>query len=605
MTGMIIGTLIRETKQMLTNEEIILLDNLMYLGKGEPDVEAETYSNLLEDYGADSYPDKTVEEWLNDIDLTMLEDEKTYGTCNYITGRDWKNIISAALNCENLKNMKIATTHVDRAEGGGGGFSALFIDPKGEEAVVAFRGTAGTDEWHDNLIGGNMAETPAQRNALNWYKKVYYVYDLEKYGTITATGHSKGGNKSKYITIMDDSVGRCVALDGQGFSDKFFIENSYQVAKNQNKIQNLCVDYDYVNLLLSDVGSRTYYSKQDLGEGGFLENHCPNTFLKFDEKGNVSIEINPNGQDPALKQLDEFFNGYLRSLSEEDRNATLEMMHKLLQRLFHAGQFSLSENAGYFIALLCKSEYSENAAELLAYLVKYESTHPEFLEKFMNLIRSLDGGLLALLIAAIIKEGVELSPVFPFYAKLYEPWFGILGNPYKKLSEVINGFLKIFSKKLKSVKINENGGDIWIGPLMPQIKRTSLSYEGNITDSEKESYKGSYFCCRLTAMRTEADNMIKNSVKYEQIISQVEGHAYSLTFSSSGSEAIKQSLLSVAAGMRKEKERLKSCGEALHKIVHIYETTENKVIESTQQVKPAGQNLPVGITGKALLTEKT
>ena len=93
--------------------------------------------------------------------------------------------------------------------------------------------------------------------------------------------------------------------------------------------------------------------------------------------------------------------------------------------------------------------------------------------------------------------------------------------------------------------------------------------------------------------------------KYEQIISQVEGHAYSLTFSSSGSEAIKQSLLSVAAGMRKEKERLKSCGEALHKIVHIYETTENKVIESTQQVKPVGQNLPVGITGKALLTEKT
>ncbi len=30
---------------MLTNEEIILLDNLMYLGKGEPDVREKTHLN--------------------------------------------------------------------------------------------------------------------------------------------------------------------------------------------------------------------------------------------------------------------------------------------------------------------------------------------------------------------------------------------------------------------------------------------------------------------------------------------------------------------------------------------------------------------------------
>ncbi len=591
---------------MLTNEEIILLDNLMYLGHGERDFEDEKKEpDILEDYGADSYKGSTVEKWLLKIDLNTLEDDKTYGTCDYITGRDWKNIIGAALKSENLRNMRIETTHVDEAEGGGGGFSALFVDPKGEEAVVAFRGTAGTDEWHDNFMGGNMAQTPAQKNALNWYKQVYYAYDLKKYDTITATGHSKGGNKSKYITLMDDTIDRCIALDGQGFSDKFFIDNSYQVAKNQNKIQNLCVDYDYVNLLLSDVGSKTYYVKQDLGEGGFLENHCPNTFMKFDEKGNVSIEINPNGQDPALMQLDEFFNGYLRSLDEKDRNNTLEMMHLILQRVFHADQYSFIDNVGYYIWLLCMSDYSENAAELLAYLVKYEQFHPEFGDKFMNLIRSLDAGFLTEFIANLIKNGLEISPVFPFYAYILEPWNKVFGNIYGKLGDVIIGFLKLYREKLKSVKINENGADIWIGPLIPKITRTSLTSENAEAVQEQENeYKGCYFWCDLSGMRVEADNLIRYSKKYEQIITEVEGHANNLAISSSASDAIRQSLLSVAARMRAEKEKLNELGKLLHTITNMYEAADKSVVANLPWSWPVSHNPAVGLPEKLQLTER-
>ena len=110
---------------MLTNDEIILLDNLMYLGKGVPDIASEDIDDTTI-LGADSYKDQTIGEWLNEIDFSLIDDEKKYGACNYMTGRDWKNIISAALNSENLKNMKIATTHIDESEGGGKGFSALF-----------------------------------------------------------------------------------------------------------------------------------------------------------------------------------------------------------------------------------------------------------------------------------------------------------------------------------------------------------------------------------------------------------------------------------------------------------------------------------------------
>ncbi|MBR4545203.1 MAG: DUF2974 domain-containing protein [Oscillibacter sp.] len=50
-----------------------------------------------------------------------------------------------------------------------------------------------------------MTDTAQQKNALAWYQDTYQKLGLERY-EVTVTGHSKGGNKSKYITLMDDSV---------------------------------------------------------------------------------------------------------------------------------------------------------------------------------------------------------------------------------------------------------------------------------------------------------------------------------------------------------------------------------------------------------------
>lgn len=89
--------------------------------------------------------------------------------------------------------------------------------------------------------------------------KLYEELGLED-SYVTVTGHSKGGNKAKYITVLDSSVDRCVSFDGQGFSDEFMTEYQEQISQNQNKIENHNVDYDYVNLLLNDVGNKTYYN---------------------------------------------------------------------------------------------------------------------------------------------------------------------------------------------------------------------------------------------------------------------------------------------------------------------------------------------------------
>ena len=144
-------------------------------------------------------------------------------------------------------------------------------------------------EWKDNFQGGSVTDQPdgvstlQQERALEWYQS----QNLDGYDSVTVSGHSKGGNKAKYVTIMDDSVDRCLAFDGQGFSDEFIEKYEDKIAENQYKIHNHNVDGDYVNILLNDVGDKTYYKGYNYGDGKFLENHCPNTYMILKMSGKI------------------------------------------------------------------------------------------------------------------------------------------------------------------------------------------------------------------------------------------------------------------------------------------------------------------------------
>lgn len=194
--------------QELTKEQVLLLNNLMYLSDTEP------LKNIVKSDAT------TIEDFIGTISINKIQDNKDYGS--YMTGKDWKNLINAIKSDDQLMNMQIVETHVDNGKNGGDGISAVFVQPETKEAVVAFRGTS-KNEWKDNFTGGGPTDaadgvsTFQQENALEWYQSL----DLSKYETVTVTGHSKGGNKAKYITVLDNSVDRCLSFDGQGFSDEF------------------------------------------------------------------------------------------------------------------------------------------------------------------------------------------------------------------------------------------------------------------------------------------------------------------------------------------------------------------------------------------------
>ena len=358
---------------MFEVDELLLLENLTYFSDVKP------LCTVLEADGL------TVKQYLDKFNLDDLIDDKDYAS--YMNGFDFKNMIMAMRNNKRILDCKILEPHFDQAYGGGGGLSVVFINEETKEAVVAFRGTA-LNEWTDDFLGANQLDTLQQINSLEWYKMVYDKLNLSNY-YITLTGHSKGGNKAKYITILNDTVNRCVSFDGQGFSDKFFENYKKEISERQRFIQNHNVDYDYVNLLMNDIGERIYYYGFDYGRGGFAEAHCPNTFFDFKENGEYSMKVNPSGQSPEMQILDQFFNSLIRSaVSDKERSETNELLGKLVEQAFKIGvDDSTTETyIGYLCDMVGDPKYSDNTAFLLSYVIKYSKENKDFLKALKDIM---------------------------------------------------------------------------------------------------------------------------------------------------------------------------------------------------------------------------
>lgn len=345
----------------LSKEQLLLLNNLIYEVNQDQINTGNGYS--------------TVAELINDSRFKRLASGKE--TSGMSTSQDWKNIVQAVKSDPQLMNLKIRECHVDNAPGGGGGKSMVFTDESTKEAIVLFQGTA-EHEWEDDFIGGNVVETKQQENALEWYQDAYKRYDLDQY-EVTVTGHSKGGNKSKYITVRDETVDHCVSFDGQGFSDKFMVHYEDEIAVRQGKIENHNVDYDYVNLLVNDIGKTNYYKGQNIGDGGggFLENHHPNSFMKWDESGHFSMEECPDGQPAEMKAVDEFLNSCLRSLPDRERDKMLSMVYSFVNFGFSVSKSNPEKMWKDIKDIMSNPNTRDSLPYLLAYFVQYERANPE------------------------------------------------------------------------------------------------------------------------------------------------------------------------------------------------------------------------------------
>lgn len=155
-----------------------------------------------------------------------------------------------------------------------------FSDLTPDAGLIAFRGTTGIG-WIDNIKGGFLTDTPQQLKALEFFQAVDAAYTFKQY---TLTGHSKGGNNSQYITIVDGrKINRCVTFNSQGFSAEFIRKYAPAISANQGKIIAYESAWDVVNILLNSIaGKRVVVG----GESKLPHhNHPPNRLL--DARGEI------------------------------------------------------------------------------------------------------------------------------------------------------------------------------------------------------------------------------------------------------------------------------------------------------------------------------
>ncbi len=450
-------------------DELLLIELLTYMPGTAPLI------SILDAEGL------TVGEYLEKIDLNTIDEEFVYST--QMNGFDFKNIIMAILKNTSVSNARILESHLDTAYGAGGGISIVVVNEKEEtedgrhEAVVAFRGTSDR-EWTDDFEGAAQIDSLQQINALEWYKQAYERNNLAN-NYVTVTGHSKGGNKAKYITILNDTPDRCVSFDGQGFSDQFIEHYKKRIVARQSLISNHNIDYDYVNILMNDIGEKTYYIGYDYGKFGFSESHAPNTFFDFAENGDYTIRVNPNGQRPEMQIVDQFINSMIRSaVSEKESGETNRLVGMIVE---HGFALSNGGNLPEFIEFLCDMigdpRYSDNVAYLLAYCILYSRKNPNLLESFKNIMTAFN----ALDILKVIdmvddlissrKLNALLSLTDFLVVHVNRPITKSIRNFVKKKYDVdlkpeqIVSILQITTltrQMLKSLELNMDGSDITV-----------------------------------------------------------------------------------------------------------------------------------------------
>ena len=278
----------------LTEGQLLMLDTLIYANN----------PNDGKSYVSDG---ATVREIID----TIRENGYPQNDCSMSTA-EWEELIDNINDETNLLDYTV--THFQ--ENNSGMRAACFVDdpvyPTDVNAV--FRGTQSEYEWHDNGQGGYVEDTYCQKESAD------YINGLPtKYGeAITVSGHSKGGNRAQYVTIVTDRVARCVSYDGQGFSEEFLTKYRDRIEERAHRIHSISAADDVVNCLLYSIaGIKTYVLTEDQGNDIF-NYHKPNILL--DESGN----LRPEG---AQSELSRFINEYttyiVSNMPEPERSRTI------------------------------------------------------------------------------------------------------------------------------------------------------------------------------------------------------------------------------------------------------------------------------------------
>lgn len=309
----------------LNYEEIILLDSLIYLN-----LEAEKGERLLDI-----------------IDRSLINNEFTRfininKNCELeISEYKWKNILYSVKDNFNLNKLKI-----DDIESRENNINQIcFIDDYGE-VIVIYKGTSNLSEWDDNAKGAYEYDTEEQINALNYIGKLNHE-------NITVSGHSKGGNKAQYVSILSEKVKKCISINGQGFSNEFLNKYKEEIDKNKYKIITINSKNDYVNCLFNSISYEDIYIETKY-QINLLNYHKAEILL--DDNGRLRSKTNESN---LTKEISKFSTALISELPNNIRNLTIDGVMGAVEFFLCNGETNESfvKIAGGILILLAYGHY--------------------------------------------------------------------------------------------------------------------------------------------------------------------------------------------------------------------------------------------------------
>ena len=380
----------------LTDNQLGMIEQLTYLNKDVAAAAGISGFNGIKD----GHSGMTIEQILACFDeeaLQKLEQQtrEIDGAC--ASGSEWASIIRY-LKSSDLNQLVLTDTMVNS---NGTTLALCFADPDNtSEAVVAFKGTSGGDEWVDNVEGLNVSDTECQKEALDFIGSL-------PYDSISVTGHSKGGNKAMYVAITSDKVVHCVAYDGQGFSQEFVDKYWAEIEARGNNITNYSLSTDYVHALLFPVPNSNQVYCDGYGVENIKQHHSPNSFFVTDENGNLILDENGNPQiviiceDESIQMLHDFTSFVINNANDADKVEIVAFVSQLLAMVFGGGEMDTQAIIDFAL------DNPDTLALIIAYLVKYMEVNDLSSEDIDKLLAVLGLDSLDELFTVNIK-GIEI-----------------------------------------------------------------------------------------------------------------------------------------------------------------------------------------------------
>ena len=310
---------------MLSDQELILLDNLIYF----QDVfwEGDSVAQII---------DKIIYQLEKNPNLKYAQ----------MQAQEWMELVSVLQSNQKLLHYK-ATNKTMPFGSQNTGTIVCFVDEISHplDVNVIFKGTQNGYEWDDNGEGAYLMESDCQRAAADYINRL-----PKEYGNhLTVSGHSKGGNKAQYVTITTNRVARCVAEDGQGFSNEFCRQYHFVIEDRKNRIKNYCAENDYVNVIANTIAGTSIYIKTEFQINPFLY-HKPNLILT--QKGDFREE---GRQAEWTKGLHSYFQEILDLMPEPQRSYVIDGVMGLLEgkdseESAYNRMYSVLTAGGYWLA---------------------------------------------------------------------------------------------------------------------------------------------------------------------------------------------------------------------------------------------------------------